>query len=199
MIPSMSPPTGQPTRRPLSAHLRRQRLKRIIGGAVVAPLVVFLIIADQRGWLRQTSSEQKRYDGKTFRVARVIDGDTLDLDVPDGDKPTTRVRLWGIDTPELARPSEKKPADPFANEAASYARALALSQDVIVRIEPHQVRDKYERLLAYIELPDRSLLNERLIEKGLAKAVPEFPHRLMDRFAIVEEDARKAKRGMWAK
>ncbi|MHC4596883.1 MAG: hypothetical protein ACYS19_18295, partial [Planctomycetota bacterium] len=42
----------------------------------------------------------QKYHTKTFTVVNVVDGDTVDVDVPDGEYKYTRIRLWGIDTPE---------------------------------------------------------------------------------------------------
>ncbi|MFZ1538713.1 MAG: nuclease, partial [Chromatiaceae bacterium] len=53
---------------------------------------------------------------ETARVTQVIDGDTLEL------KDDTRVRLIGIDTPEIGR--DGKPDDPGAHQASTALRAM---------------------------------------------------------------------------
>ena len=60
---------------------------------------------------QRTQSDLGRYDRKSFTVVRVIDGDTLDIDIADstGNWKTTRVRLWGVDTPETHHPNIKSP------------------------------------------------------------------------------------------
>ena len=49
-----------------------------------------------------------KYHDKVFTVVNVVDGDTIDIDISDDQHDTTRIRLWGVDTPETgggSRPS----------------------------------------------------------------------------------------------
>ena len=70
--------------------------------AVVATGIVCARSVDRSRLAPTTGGDTDRYHDKTFRVARVVDGDTLDIQVADRDKPVTRIRLWGVDTPEVA-------------------------------------------------------------------------------------------------
>ena len=177
----------------LSSARRRRWLSAVAGLA----LLIVLILADRQGWLLHEAGDWRRYEGGSFRVVYVVDGDTLDIDAADGDRPTTRVRLWGVDTPETAKPREGKPAQPFADEAEAYTRRVSQGQVVRLTLQAHEVRDRYHRLLAYVELPDGSLLNERLLSEGLARHDPRFPHEKMSRYELIERQARVEKRGMW--
>lgn len=169
---------------------------RLRWGWVVAALVLgALIVADRAGWGFYQGSDLSRYDGRTFRVAGVIDGDTLDLAVGDGGRVTTRVRLWGLNTPERAR--GERAAQPWAEEAAERARELAHGHTVTVSLEPHRLRGRYGRLLAYVTLPDGTVLNERLLAEGLAQADDRWPHRDQGRYAQLEAQARFEGRGLW--
>jgi len=158
-------------------------------------LLVAVFLADRWGLLVYGGADAARYDGRPFRVVAVIDGDTLDLDVPDGRHAATRVRLWGIDTPEHARAD--RPAQPGADAATERATQLAFGQTVTVRLEPHRLRGRYGRLLAYILLPDGTVLNERLLSEGLARADDRWPHRDVDRYNQLEDQAQREKRGLW--
>ncbi|MBN1844530.1 MAG: thermonuclease family protein [Sedimentisphaerales bacterium] len=95
---------------PLSRRLRR---RLVLLGLL---FLVLLAVLDRLGLLPGPAArgDRARYDGQSFRVVRVIDGDTLDLDVPDDrqGQPYTRVRLWGVDTPEVShRSSGGQPVD----------------------------------------------------------------------------------------
>lgn len=184
---------GVPIERFLSERGRRR------GAYVILTLVVALLVmlADRSGLLVEPGDEMSRYDGKLFTVTRVIDGDTLDLDIPDGDERTTRVRLWGVDTPEKARHDPPTPAEPYSAEATELTRDLADGQRVRVILEPHRVRGNYGRLLAYIELPDGTLLNETLITRGLGRADDRWSHKHLKRFQQAQREAKDARRGMW--
>lgn len=182
----------------LDAFLRRRRRRPWWVGLLVIAACVVLILADRQGLLLYDGDDLARYDGERFVVTRVVDGDTLLIAARDGDRSATRVRLWGIDTPELARPDLGRPAAPFAEEAK--ARAAALAEGITVRLilEPGRVRDRYDRLLAFVELPDGTLLNEQLLLEGLAEADDRWPHQYVERFELLEEQAQKSGAGMWA-
>jgi len=158
-----------------------------------------LIAADRGGYLLDQGDDWGRYEGKTFHVTRVIDGDTLEIAVPDGAQPVTRVRFWGIDTPELAKRGTDRPAEPFADEAAAYVRGLCRGQKVRLSLEAHCLRGRYGRLLAFVSLPDGTVLNEQLLAVGLARAEGRFSHRWMQRFKRIEQRAQDEALGLWAR
>ncbi|MEM9419031.1 MAG: thermonuclease family protein [Planctomycetota bacterium] len=155
-----------------------------------------LFIADRWGILVYGGAEATRYDGRSFEVIAVIDGDTLDLDIPDGSSATTRLRLWGINTPERSR--QGHPAQPGAEAATDRTRELALGQRVTLRLEPHRLRGQYGRLLVYVILPDGTILNESLLSEGLARADDRWPHREVDRYAQLQDQAQREGRGLWS-
>jgi len=190
---------SRPSRRgmPIDRFLS-SRGKRRSGYVFITLLVALLLmLADRSGLLVESGDEMARYDGQTFTVTRVIDGDTLDLNVPDGDQRTTRIRLWGVDTPEKARQDPPAPAEPFSAEATELTRDLAEGQRVRLILEPHRLRGNYGRLLAFVELPDGTLLNEALISQGLARADDRWSHRHVTRFKTLQREAREAQRGLW--
>ena len=180
------------------AYLRRLRRRRVAGVLFLVIGITALIYADRHGWLLHSGGDWNRYENTQARVVHIVDGDTLDVDIPDGDRATTRIRLWGIDTPELAREQDNKPAQPLAHEATEMTRRLAMDQTVRIRLQSHRVRDFYGRVLAYIELPDGTILNERLLEAGVARYDPRFEHRHLTRFELIEKQAKVDKIGLWA-
>jgi micrococcal nuclease len=193
------PSPAPPRRLKLEPFLRRAAFKRRLLFVLGCLLFAAFVFADRAGWLLHQSSEWKRYDEKTFRVVRVVDGDTLDIDIPSGRHPSTRLRLWGVDTPETAKPREGKASEPFADDAWAFTRMVCEGKQVTVRLEAHQLRDRYDRLLAYIELPDGSTLNEQLLLEGLARFESRFPHRHLERYELLEKQAKFEKKGMWKK
>ena len=101
--------------------------------------------------------------GPRYVVQRVVDGDTLKLS--NGE----RVRLIGIDTPELhkskkltrdARRSHQSAAviQQLGRKAADFTTLLALGKTVELEFDPanihHHHRDRYGRLLAYVYIRD---------------------------------------------
>lgn len=172
----------------------RSRRRLVLAGLVLTTLVIL----DQRGWLLVSSATDLDYHGRQCHVVRVIDGDTVDLDLPDQIQhtPVTRLRLWGIDCPEEAHAD--RPAEPGASQATALARSLVGTAEITVLVEKHQTRDRYGRLLAYIELPDGTDLGEALLSRGLAVADDRWPHRRLRRYDQLENAARRRAVGIWA-
>jgi micrococcal nuclease len=145
----------------------------------------------------QEATDIAKYHGKQFTVTKVVDGDTLDIDIPDGNYNHTRIRLWGIDTPETKDPRTVPMY--FGKEASDFATKLALGKQVTIYLEKEKnSRDKYHRLLAYIQLPDDKFLNEELLNEGYAYADLRFKHGLYNKYKQLESVARSQKKGLWA-
>jgi micrococcal nuclease len=127
--------------------------------------------------------------GKFYRVLRVIDGDSLEIEA------VGEVRLIGVDTPELYHPL--KPVQYYAKEASEYVRNL-LSQSR-VRLEYDQEKiDKYGRTLAYVYLEDGRCLNEEIIRHGHGFALLRFPFKYLIKYKEIEAQARANGLGLWA-
>lgn len=138
-----------------------------------------------------------RYHGGTFPVVRVVDGDTLHLGVPDASDTTTKVRLVGVDAPELGGGNRERMY--FGTEAAAFAERLAMGKCATVYLDEQAgSRDRYGRLLAYIELPDGRFLNEQLLLEGYAYADVRFRHSYYEKYQQLEASARALKKGLWA-
>jgi len=186
--------------------MSRHRCGAIIGVVVVLAVVgVWLSrskVADTRPGQDASQGQKRSYDfgkyhGKTFSVVNVVDGDTLDIDIPDGEYPTTRIRLWGIDTPETK--SSKSGVMYFGPEAAEFAAKLALARQVTIYLEKHRTRGYYGRLLAYVKLDDGRFLNEVLLSEGYGYADLRFRHSFYNKYKQLEASARRAKKGLWEK
>ncbi|MCY4615411.1 MAG: thermonuclease family protein [Chloroflexi bacterium] len=125
-------------------------------------------------------------------VTRVVDGDTIEVRMPDGE--LERVRLLLVDTPEVFGGVEC-----YGREASGFVRML-LPAGTLVRLERDDTnRDSFGRLLRYLYLPDGSMLNERLIEGGYAEynAYDGDNVRYATRIEAAEGRARAAGVGLW--
>lgn len=183
---------------------RRRRTGIIISCLLLAAVLIGLEHSSLRyKWQRQSKSQEQvkardfeKYHAKNFTVVNVVDGDTIDIDIPDGQYGRTRMRLWGIDTPETK--SEKYGVMYFGPEAAGFAKKLVLGKQVSVYLDAgKQTRDKYNRLLAYVQLPDGRFLNEVLVSEGLAYADLRFRHSLYNKYKQLEASARSREKGLW--
>ncbi|EHB45844.1 MULTISPECIES: thermonuclease family protein [Mycolicibacterium] len=127
-------------------------------------------------------------------VSRVVDGDTLWVKTDDGD---TKVRLIGIDTPELVDP--RTPVQCFAQEASDFTKSALTGQLVYLEDDPSQdSTDRYGRRLAYVWTLDGRLINLDLIAEGYANEYTySTPYRYQRQFRAAEAAAAEQDRGLW--
>jgi len=132
-----------------------------------------------------------RIDAKV-RVSQVIDGDTVVLS--DGQ----HVRLIGVDTPELAH--KGAPAQPFGVDARDHLRQLlAQHQNTLNLRYDIERHDHYGRLLAHAFLVDGSSIEAWLQTEGLGTVLVVPPNDWNSScYQTAEQQARKARRGIWA-
>lgn len=130
-----------------------------------------------------------------YPVIKVVDGDTIEVQE---DGTIVKVRLIGIDTPEVVDP--RKVVQCFGREASNEAHRMLDGQSVSLETDPSQdTHDKYGRLLAYAYLPDGTFFNEHMISAGFAHEYAyRFPYKYQKRFKAAEKAAREAQRGLWA-
>ena len=130
-----------------------------------------------------------------YSVTRVVDGDTVDVDI-NGE--TERIRLIGLNTPETVDP--RRPVECFGKEASAKAKSILSGQKVKIETDPSQnSRDKYGRLLAYIFLSDGTLFNKMMIEEGYGHEYTyHLPYKYQTEFKTAETRARENKKGLWA-
>ncbi|RKY21241.1 MAG: hypothetical protein DRP62_08110 [Planctomycetota bacterium] len=186
--------------------MSRRRRSTIL--AVCFLLIAVLVWLDHshvgRNQQRQHKSEEQaraydfeKYHKKTFTVVNVVDGDTIDINIPDSKYGHTRIRLWGVDTPETKKP--ESPVMYFGPEATEFTCELALGKQVKVFLENHRTRGNYGRLLAYVQLPDGRFLNEVLLLEGFAYADLRFSHSFSHKYQQLEAVARSQNKGLWEK
>ncbi len=150
------------------------------------------------------TSDIARYHNKTFNVIYAVDGDTIDIDIPDllNNKPKTRLRFIGVDTPETKHPTKK--VMHYGPEASAFTKAATLKKLVTIKLNNQQnTRCKYKRLLAYVYIHDQDnkpisdSLNKKLIRLGYGYAYRQYTHPLKDEFIRLEKEAKLHKRGLW--
>lgn len=125
------------------------------------------------------------------RVTRVIDGDTIEVEI---DGTTYDVRYIGIDTPETVHPD--KPVQCFGPEASARNKELVEGQMVGLEKDVSET-DRFGRLLRYVWVGDE-MVNAALVRDGYAQ-VSTFPPdvRHQDLFLQLQREAREAGRGLW--
>jgi len=123
------------------------------------------------------------------KVERVIDGDTIELDM--GEK----VRFIGIDAPEM------NPAECFGEEASNKNKGLLEGKEIKLEKDISDT-DKYGRLLRYVYVTENNaeiFINDYLIRNGFANSFsypPDTKHQ--KEFQEAEKEAKENKKGFWA-
>ena len=135
------------------------------------------------------------------KVSWVYDGDTLQVEK------VGKVRLLGIDTPEHEASSRDDfyvrnfaiQADKLRN-VAQQAKKFNIQQvkGKTVSLEYDRiVRDKHDRVLAYVYLPNGDMLNRLLLAEGLATVFRRYDFRYKKDFLATEKNARQKHLGLW--
>ena len=169
-------------------------------GALRAPLfiaAVLVVIAVSRGCGDGGGSSEPS-GPVNARVTHVVDGDTIDVTMPDGAEES--VRYIGIDTPETVKPDT--PVQCGGPEAHEANERLVGERTVTLRFDAER-RDVYGRLLAYVYLPSRAgghplFVNAELVRRGLARTLTIPPNdSFASLFARLAARAGAAGRGLW--
>jgi endonuclease YncB( thermonuclease family) len=184
------------------------------------------------GGSRYTRKEAQKSLGKLeepglvvgeFRLTKVVDGDTIHVDGLD-----SSLRLLGVDTEETfktegdrrlfesgwdqylkakrgASPRPVKMATPLGEDAKVWAKHFFEGVDKVrvERDDPAEIRDRYNRYLAYVMVPKHGVWLNYAVECVRAGMGPYFPkygnsRRFHADFLAAEAEAKAAKRGIWA-
>ncbi len=144
-----------------------------------------------------SSSKKDSYytSGATHPLLRVVDGDTLIIAIEDE---AEYVRLIGLNTPE---PNNSGGPECYAQEATQKLKELVQATGMVtLYFDPSQgLRDKYGRLLAYVELPDGTDLAKDMIREGYGHEYTyDLPYERQTAYKDAERDAVNRTAGLWA-
>ncbi|MFH0840558.1 MAG: thermonuclease family protein [bacterium] len=155
------------------------------------PVIIFIIIIlGLYYFLLKNQYDDPNY----YEIVNIVDGDTIDINI---NGKTERVRLIGIDTPELVDPRQE--VECFAQEASDRAKEILTGQKVRLESDLTQGdRDKYNRLLRYVFLENGASLNQMMIEEGYAHEYTyDLPYKYQEIFQTAEQGSRTSGLGLW--
>lgn len=129
-----------------------------------------------------------------YEVTHVIDGDTFKVRV---NKKEYTIRMLGINTPETLDP--RKAVECYGKEASDENKKMLTGSKVRLEFSPkREVKDKYNRFLAYVYDSHNILVNEYLLRNGFAREYTYgSQYSLRKLFKDIEKVAKKNKVGMW--
>jgi len=145
-------------------HFTRKRL-------ILQAIVLFFVVAYTqvgRSFQRQPDHPPQTVNLYTYRaeITSVYDGDTVVADIDLGMNiwlRNERLRLWGIDTPELHRGNDRL----RARQARDFLRGQILYQRVVIKTIKDR-KGKYGRYLAII-YKDGVNINELMVSESFAR------------------------------
>jgi endonuclease YncB( thermonuclease family) len=180
-----------------NAYVNRRTRHRIFKLFVSLLISLVIIFLQQKGYLDKPSEKAQDAIEKStpglYQVTHFDDGDTIQVDM-EGKKET--VRFIGVDTPETHDP--RKPIQCFGKSAAAFTRNLIGQNRVRLAADlTNSNRDRYQRLLRYVYLPDGTLVNQKIIADGYGFALVGFPFTKMEEFKAAEKQARENNKGLW--
>lgn len=117
--------------------------------------------------------------------ASVIDGDTLEMD-------GQRIRLWGIDAPEIEQICQQASKQVKCGQISAFILADFLRQRTLSCLQKDI--DHYGRIVALCKVNEIDL-GQWQIEQGQALSYRKYSG---DFYNLAEDQAREAKRGLWA-
>ena len=124
----------------------------------------------------------------SYRVNRVIDGDTIDIE--EGvEVLLKRIRLLGIDTPERGKP--------LYREATKALEELIRGNKIKLEKDPSADLGKYGRPLRYI-ICDGQNINVEMVRLGYARLLMHKGLKYEKELLAAQEEAQEAKKGIWS-
>jgi endonuclease YncB( thermonuclease family) len=135
------------------------------------------------GFLLALSAQAQAWEA---RIVAVADGDTITAEPIKGGE-RIKIRLHGIDAPETRQP--------YGQAAKGFVTNLVLFKEVDVQPTP-QGKDRYGRIVAVIEIPGVGILQELLLEAGLAWVYRNYC-KDCEAWEQLETEARNQRKGLW--
>jgi endonuclease YncB( thermonuclease family) len=138
-------------------------------------------------------SDKYKLPGHDFAgyLVAIDDSDKLVISYHDT-KESFSLRLYGIGAPEKGQP--------YWQEAKDFLHNFSVGKWVKVLHAPSSDKDSKGRLIAIVDLPNGTLVNEELVKAGRA-----WVHDEVDvdsdwekNLKTLEQEARESKRGLWA-
>jgi len=168
----------------------RKKLTTVLCTLIVAGIAA---LGQHFGWWQKAGNAKPVVASGTYAVNHFVDGDTIAVNM---DGVVEKVRFIGVDTPETHKPNT--PVQCYGEAAAAHTKALIGSNRVRLEADPKSTnRDRYNRLLRYVYLPDDTNVNEAIIREGYGFYYPYFPFTKSADFANDQSAAQTAHKGLW--
>jgi micrococcal nuclease len=174
--------------------MSQRHRKKVIPLFVALALAAISILGQHHAWFNSAAQVAQTDQPGLYIINHFVDGDTIAVNM-NGKSET--LRFVGVDTPETHKP--RTPVQCYGPAAAAFTKnTIGDGGKVRLEADPQSTnRDRYNRLLRYVYLPDGRLLNELLIQNGYGFYYPYFPFTKKAQFAADEKQAMAGHKGLW--
>lgn len=140
------------------------------------------------------ANEKKNVVASSVQIIQVFDGDTFSAKI---NGVTEKIRILGIDTPEVAGGYQQ--AECYGENASAFAKKMLAGKSVtLIPSQTGDDTDQYGRYLRYVEI-DGTDFGKTLLAEGYAQSYKKFPHDRKSDYNSTEQKAKLAYKGLWGK
>lgn len=173
-----------------------RRRKQSFGVTLFITIItLFAWYGQSQGWFASAQQTVQDNNPGLYKIVRYSDGDTITVNMNGIDE---TIRFIGVDTPETHDPRKKVQC--YGPAASAFTKNTLTAAGSKVRLQADALssnRDRYDRLLRYVYLPDGTFLNTKLIREGYGFYYPYFPFTKSDEFDKAQKQAQADNKGVW--
>ena len=145
---------------------------------IVVLCIIFAVIGNN-------STPKENHEKEQCTLVRVVDGDTYIVELNGEEK---RIRLIGVNTPESVAPADYAENTAEGERVSEIVKNKLREGDTLLLEYDTERTDKYDRTLAYVYLPDGTMIQEWLLENGYAEVMTIPPNvRYAERFKEIQK------------
>ncbi|HUC90361.1 MAG TPA: thermonuclease family protein [Patescibacteria group bacterium] len=173
--------------------MNKRKQKQLLSMAAFGAMLTTAALGQHLGWWVAAKQAVIQTQPGLYTIDHFVDGDTIAVKM---NGKVESVRMIGIDTPETHKPNS--PVQCYGQAAASYVKNLIGSSQVRLGADQKSTnRDRYDRLLRYVYLPNGRLVAAETIKNGYGFAYTSFPFTKSAEFEQDQAAARAADKGLW--
>lgn len=173
----------------------RRRKQSTVVTLLVAVVTILVWYGQTHGWFAAAEQAAQNNQPGLYQVIRYSDGDTITVNM-NGTEET--IRFIGVDTPKTHDPRKKVQC--YGPAASAFTKNTISFAGSKVRLQADSLssnRDRYDRLLRYVYLPDNTFMNLKIIRNGYGFYYPYFPFTKSAEFDKAQKQAKSERKGLW--
>lgn len=167
--------------------------KRTVRFIILLIISMAVLLTQKPEVMKPVVKQAEQSQPGLYTVKTFTDGDTISVDMNGVEE---KIRMIGVDTPETKDP--RKEVQCYGKAASAFTKTLIGDNKVRLEADPTNTnRDRYNRLLRYVYLPDGTLVNAEIIKQGYGFAYTYFPFQKLEEFKSFQKQAEENNAGLW--